>query len=203
MRFVSLGPTCETRWQLNRLLGIEPPREGFDWQITDFTALMFCLHGDFRGAFDRDFLTVAHGCVRDQRFEAVYPHSFGGENAPGDVVEIHYASERDAFERRVKRFRDSLALDENVICVRRENLTAAQVRSLHGALRRLARHNVELLVLGNYIQRERLPVGASSVAFNSRFTAYERWQGDNAGWDRALLPIIERQAASVLRRHTS
>lgn len=202
MRFVSLGPTCETRWQLSRLTGVDPPHEGFDWQITDFSALMFCLHSNFRGAFDKDHLVVAHNCVRDRRFEAIYPHAFGGEPVAPDAIAIHYEAERHAFDRRTHRFREALKSCSTTF-VRRENLSASRVRSLHGALRRLARRNVNLVVLGRYIAPERLPPGTRSIGFVSRFNYTERWQGDDFAWDATLGPLVNRDATQADQSRSS
>jgi len=191
MRFVSLGPTCETRWQLNRLLGVAPAHEAFDWQTTDFRALMFCLRSDFAGAFERQSLFVCEGSVRDTRFVAVYPHAFGGEPVAANAIETQYEAEREAFERRAERFREALrSSPEPVIGVRHETLTAEGARELLDALTALSRRPVQLLLLGDYTLQTRMPIGVIAMPFSPRDTYAERWQGDDAEWDEAVAPLV-------------
>lgn len=191
MRFVSLGPTCETQFQIARLQGVEWPFAVFDKQITDFSALIFCLENNFDRAFLKEFMCVRYGVVRDMRFEeTAYPHAFGGEGAGSKAIDVYFDHELAKHQRRLVRFRDALCHSGPVTCLRREALTATQIRRLTFALRRFAGKEVGLVVLGNAISPNLLPRNVVSRQFTPRVTYGERWQGDDVEWDAVFRPLM-------------
>lgn len=128
VRFVSLGPSCEVRWQLNRLLAMDPPGDIFDYQITPLPALFAWLERDFEGVFELEDLFIAPPHSADHRaLKTEHPHVF---HPAGDVLtdaELvkQYPAARLAFERRAARWRAMKYSGEKIIFVRREGMTPA------------------------------------------------------------------------------
>lgn len=125
--FVSLGPDCQTRFQISRWLAARDgvggeefdcflnyppgltryPTGPFDWQITPLSAVVRWLERDFRGVYEReDFERPAHlGHYWNRRFRTEHPHDFD----PALPFDEAYAKARERFERRVEAFRRQIA----------------------------------------------------------------------------------------------
>lgn len=137
VRFVSLGPSCEVRWQLNRLLGVGPPGDIFDYQITPLPALFAWLERDFEGVFELEDLVIAPPKSADHRaLKTEHPHVF---HPAGDVLtdaELvkQYPAARLSFERRAARWRAMASSGEKLVFIRREGVNPADRRRLEKLL---------------------------------------------------------------------
>lgn len=132
---ISLGFTCEVKYQLSRELYFRKfpdgsefdfrrmlftpelgsktyPRHLFDWQITPFEALIAYLETDFLGVYERaDFViddasqTVVHRTLGTR-----HPHEFkaAGERLVEADIDRSYLGARDKFEHLAARFRQHL-----------------------------------------------------------------------------------------------
>ena len=141
------------------MLGLDhPPGDVFDYQITPLKALIDILTNDFRGAFEMDDLAiVSHHAVMHKTLLTEHPHVFhgAGELLTQSELDEQYPAAREAFDRRVARFRE---LSGPVCFVRAEAMSLKQTASLQAALgdRKLITCN-------------------SSASVN--------WWGDNGAWD--------------------
>jgi len=158
---VSLGQTCQTRFQLLRWLYAKRfphrslddfrrdlyarspdahvlPKYPFDWQITAPETVCEWLERDFQGVFELADLVSADGGVRNQRFPAVFPHHFHGADIAGG-----YNSARQKFEAHAERFR-ALRYQEPVFLMFAPTISAATKDRLSVALRRYTSGPVRL-----------------------------------------------------------
>ena len=132
---ISLGYTCEIKYQLSRALYQRADPEGsedafrrllftpdlghtsferqlFDWQITPFEAVIAYLEHDFRGVFEREDLTVsADGAEAVHRIlHTRHPHEFKSPAGPltEAMIDRAYADARAKFDHLAERFRQLL-----------------------------------------------------------------------------------------------
>lgn len=132
---ISLGYTCEVKYQLSRNLYFRKFPDGseldfrrmlftpelgsktfrrhvFDWQITPFEAVIAYLEDDFRGVFERQDLTVDEksGHVVHRHLRTLHPHDFksAGERLTEADIDRNYEAARQRFEYLADRFRRHL-----------------------------------------------------------------------------------------------
>ncbi len=91
MVIASLGPSCQTRFQINRWLAGNPASGAaalsgvFDWQATPLPALLEYLRRDFCGMFEREDLAWFEGRVVHRRFGTSFLHRFPKNIAETDI----------------------------------------------------------------------------------------------------------------------
>jgi hypothetical protein len=130
---ISLGYSCEVKYQLSRALftrkfptgGEEDlrrmlmtPEYGqrtferhiFDWQITPFAAALEYLERDFEGVFERGDLYVDDGEVAHRRLATRHPHDFHPHDGvlDEDAIDRGYAAARSKFNHLAGKFRANL-----------------------------------------------------------------------------------------------
>jgi hypothetical protein len=126
---ISLGYSCEVKYQLSRALFsrkypeasdfelrrmLLTPEYGqqnferhiFDWQITPFPAVLEYLERDFEGVFERDDLRIEDGEVVHRRLMTRHPHDFGRREGPLDdaAIDAGYANARAKFDHLAAKF---------------------------------------------------------------------------------------------------
>lgn len=134
---VSLGNSCETKFQIARVLherrtgrragaafrlDMLPPLRArdrfgwdlFDWRGTPLTALASLLEQDFAGAFEREDLSPHGKDVLNRRLGTTHLHEFEPVLAPGidgfteGDIDAGYENARSEFEALMRRFREHL-----------------------------------------------------------------------------------------------
>ncbi len=130
---ISLGYSCEVKYQLSRALYERKFPDGddfnlrrmlltdeygqrsferhiFDWQITPFAAVLEYLERDFQGVFEREDLFLnADGEVEHRRLGTRHPHDFkpmGGLTEA--LVDQGYARARSKFDHLARKFLEHL-----------------------------------------------------------------------------------------------
>jgi hypothetical protein len=131
---ISLGYSCEVKYQLSRTLfrrkypdGAEEDlrrmlmtpdygqrsfeRHIFDWQITPFAAVLEYLERDFEGVFEREDLHVEDGAVAHRRLKTRHPHDFHpyGGRLDEAAIDRGYAAARSKFDYLAGKFLAHLA----------------------------------------------------------------------------------------------
>jgi hypothetical protein len=131
---ISLGYSCEVKYQLSRALfarkypdGVEEdlrrmlltPEYGqrnferhiFDWQITPFPAVLDYLERDFQGVFEREDLCVEGDEVVHRRLKTRHPHEFHARDGVLDesCIDAGYPVARSKFDHFAAKFRAHLA----------------------------------------------------------------------------------------------
>jgi hypothetical protein len=127
---VSLGYSCEVKYQLSRVLyerrhpqgheddfrrSLMTPELGqqsferhvFDWQIVPFEAVLGYLEADFQGVFEREDLQAINNDVEHRRLKTRHPHDFHPLDGVLDeqAIDRGYAAARSKFEHLAAKFR--------------------------------------------------------------------------------------------------
>jgi hypothetical protein len=130
---ISLGYSCEVKYQLSRALFVRKYPDGlenefrnmlltpeygqrnyerhiFDWQIAPFAAVLKYLESDFRGVFERADLHVENGEVTHRWLGTRHPHEFHAINGVLDeaAIDAEYPAARGKFDYLAAKFRRHL-----------------------------------------------------------------------------------------------
>jgi hypothetical protein len=171
---ISLGYSCEVKYQLSRALFARKFPDGdenecrrmlltpeygqrtferhiFDWQITPFAAVLEYLQRDFQGVFERSDLHVESGEVVHRRLKTRHPHDFHPVGGILDeaALDAGYAKARGKFEHLAAKFRDHLRRPGPFLYVCKEIRVYDEVVRLMQLLKaRSADHAFKLLFVG-------------------------------------------------------
>jgi hypothetical protein len=124
-RVLSLGPSCEAKLNLVRILRAREgrtdgarrvqanpkgaPSSVFDWQVTPESALLEYFRRDFRGMFEReDLIRGPGGWVVNTRFGTHHLHEFGAYDKDGDIIAARYTEARARHDYLCNKFRAML-----------------------------------------------------------------------------------------------
>lgn len=172
---ISLGYSCEVKYQLSRALYMRKHPDGtehdlrdllqttergqrsferhiFDWQITPFAAVLEYLDRDFQGVFERKDLTVENGEVVHRWLGTRHPHDFHAANGVLDdaAIDASYTAARSKFEHLAAKFRRHLRQPGPFLYVCKEIRIYDEVVRLMGLLRRAdPKHAFQILFVGN------------------------------------------------------
>lgn len=184
---VSLGSTCQTAYQLNRL-GLRRTSGPIDWFVTrSVPGLLQLLARRFEGLMDFPHLQVVGLTgealtVRDSRYDIVSFHDFP-LGPPPFVLRDAYPALRAQVDRRVQRFLRTLQL-RPVLLVRTDT-SPADAHQLHAAVSRLASASPRLLIVNTHTDGNPGPVqedwrldGICGV----RVPPGTDWRGNDAAW---------------------
>lgn len=186
---VSLGQTCQTRFQLLRWLYARRfprrslddfrrdlytrsadahvlPKYPFDWQITAPETVCEWLERDFHGVFELSDLVNTDQGVRNVRFPAVFPHHFHTND-----IAAEYDGARQKFEAQAERFR-ALRSRQPVFLMFAPTITNATKERLLEALKPYASGQVHLHF---------------APTTDAQATKHDRaWEGDDKAWSGFL-----------------
>jgi hypothetical protein len=171
---VSLGDSCETKFQIARKLNAEGhpgrsemafrlelalPGRGqrlfgwdmFDWQGPPLAAVCEYLERDFRGVFEREDLEVVDGAVMHRWLGTNHVHNFpGADDNIAQRIDRLYAVERIQFDRRAEAFRRRLESPGPCLYIHHSTAfpTPSETERLIAALRaRSPEHRFHLLFI--------------------------------------------------------
>jgi hypothetical protein len=171
---ISLGYSCEVKYQLSRALFLRKHPEAddfdlrrmlltheygqqsferhvFDWQITPFPAVLEYLERDFQGVFERKDLVINGGEVIHRHLQTRHPHDFKpvGGKLNEAAIDAAYTNARSKFEHLASKFRALLKRPGRYLYVGR------QIRSHNDAVRLIEllgahhpEHQFKLLFVG-------------------------------------------------------
>ncbi len=185
---VSLGRHCQTAYQIRRFTGASKAFF-FDWVRTPLVGLMRVLKQDFSGAFLLSGLQLGEEAtlVLDRETGIGYRHSFEPDAVTGKIeqasLERQYPEQRRKHEFLLRRWRD-VVRGENVLFVRHDAMSPAEVDSLYRALVCYAGHPaVGLLVVGPGAGNEQpiFPQACMAAGFPLPSGAAD-WKGSDAAW---------------------
>lgn len=173
---VSLGQTCETRFQLIRHFYFRLIPEGaydafracvfdpanaeldfetliFDWQITQIFAVSYYLESDFSGIFEREDLAVTGDSnhLANLRHLTTHPHSLHPEGQYLTEAELDrgYAEARAKIEHLADKFRRQLRAPEPRLYIFNQIADLTNADRLLRALRARASHPFRVLFVGS------------------------------------------------------
>jgi hypothetical protein len=170
---VSLGLTCEVKFQISRhlyfrkfpnrseaafRLTLMGPTLGshmfgwglFDWQTAPLEAVCAYLERDFQGVFEREDLIVENNEVWHQTLRTNHIHEFENIRRDGvvlpEMIDVGYPGVRRKFDRLVDKFREHLRTPGDFLYVSTDIQPEPQVRRLIDLLQaRSPEHRFHLL----------------------------------------------------------
>jgi hypothetical protein len=213
---ISLGYSCEVKYQLSRALFrrkfptgsdhelqrmLLTPEYGqqnferhiFDWQITPFAAVLEYLERDFQGAFERADLVSENGEVVHRRLKTRHPHEFPHDLALDDAgIDAAYSQARGKFDHLARKFLAHLRRPGPFLYVFKDIRIYDEAVRLSALLRRHSPdHAFKILFVGYEGDDQMLKalegeVFKGWVPYASGKPTDREWEGHDASWDRIL-----------------
>jgi hypothetical protein len=212
---ISLGPQCETKFQLCRVRYERESAPGtapfsslemlrgahekrftthiFDAQTTPFWGMIDYLQNDFAGGFDRQDFAAIDGVPFNRKLQTQHPHEFppAGEVVVESDIESNYPTAKSRFDHLAAKFRRHLEQPGSFLYVLRESRPPEEVALLSTLLSaRSPLHAVSLLIVDFDDQLHDLG-GMPNVytgGLSRRVTKppHRTWEGDDESWDQVL-----------------
>ncbi|MEV6121257.1 papain-like cysteine peptidase [Streptomyces sp. NPDC052077] len=204
---VGLGYHCESTHQIRRITG-EDRAHYFDWLDLELASVIETLEADFanvlRPGLSEPFSDGA--CALDRGSDIRFFHEFRADaDAPGglltqDAIDRQLPRVRAKFDFLAERWRATSASAARVLYVHHDAFDESDTDDLLRLRAALSRshpgHRFGLLWLR---RTPPPPRSAARLPDGIRWDTVEpvpgRWEGDDAGWDRALAPFPLRRRA--------
>jgi hypothetical protein len=213
---ISLGYSCEVKYQLSRALFrrkypngsdydllamLMTPEYGqrnferhiFDWQITPFAAVLEYLERDFQGVFERADLVSENGEVVHRRLLTRHPHDFPHDQELDDAtIDAAYAQARGKFDYLARKFLAHLRRPGPFLYVCKEIRIYDEAVRLSELLRRHSPdHAFKILFVGYEGDDQMLKalegkVFKGCVPYVAGKPPEREWEGHDASWNRIL-----------------
>jgi hypothetical protein len=174
---ISLGPACETAYQLKRT-GLRHASMPFDWTILEFRPMFRCFDRDFEG-----FLTIKDDLVvRDDNIFNQYGVQFLHE-----LQEEGYPDFEDAkakYERRIKRLLNIMNSAQRVLFIRRGGMAKDQAQELNKLWQSKYTVDYHVAVI------DKRPIDWKLHRFTTLYLPpTDNWQGNDEAWDEIFEKI--------------